>query len=1721
MTSQPIPWIDLDAYRLRLTAVQLPSGQRILTATGDIEPHQGALIALGFQRTARGHIVYPASRLSFRLVSAQFPQARMREMPVSDVVRISPPPGAGDPSLPGREESTARAPDTFAGVREAEFLGINRRLQGVFRDTMGERFLQGEPAFDFGPLDPTDYLRSRSPEDLPAVVRGLVYRAARQVRLHSEHLARFAEHIESDWLPHGGPHEQARRHHIVQETLEATAVQVAAERLRGFQAAGGFHKALFDEAVVLSEHLPPHRFRSGFTIAMAQYSTPLPIALAAQVALGPISAGRTVLDPTAGHGMLLTGMPRAVRIRAVEWDAERAARLQANFPQAVVEVGDILKILRDDEAAVDYIIANPPYGALKDYSGQSRAMVRVPGTPGFATQRLDHYILLHTLKQRHPEGRAVFLIGADHPRNHQLEKPAGGSRYLLNFLADHYHVEAVLGIHGDLYRSMGSHYPVRLVVIGEQGSGFDPVPETTPVVTSWDELYQATCELSRIGPSGLERRLPEQLGDAVGEALIPAAAPDVPAPAERPLKPDADELLEPAVDAQPVVYQERYQARSRAGEPITMVPANMALATRKALDRVETEQDCDVDPFVARELRRPAATLGEVFSPEQIDALALAIHALKRGRGFIESDETGIGKGRVLAGLTEWAWHQRRPVIFLTEKPNLFSDFYRDLRHVGLRDRTRLLVVNADTPIKDTERGDTLIAGTPGASLRPWIDKEGLPPGTNLVMTTYSQINRGLASPHGHKARWLESIARQTGAMVILDESHNAAGDSNTHANVCALLNAGHYRVYSSATYAKRPDNMALYASALPERYKNDDIGLLLAAGGPPLQEVFSQMLAEDGVLIRREHDLSNLTFRAMPDHEHRERNHRLADGLAGILEKMAYLGGDIAAWVSEQNKILLERLEASGEQDQRKGNRAGLQSMNFGSRLYQLNRLFLMALKVDLASAFAVDEIKAGRKPVIVVENTMETLLRAVIDNAFEEGDKEASRTLTDSYPMLSFRDALQRVADRMMTVTERNGYGEITRRPITEEALLELHAVLSREIAAYPDLDLSPLDTIAAAINRAGYSCGELSGRTFRVAIVEPPDGDTSVAERRMVVQARAPENRSDLIYAFNTGEYDALIMTRSGATGLSLHARDDIPGWSPAPRALFELQIPQNVAERIQFWGRVNRRGQCCPPTIVTPSSELPGEVRLISMQNAKLRALSANTTSNQDSAALTRTIPDLLNHIGNQVAREWVQQNPIDAGILEASIGEAHDAVPQWYVNRVMSRIMLFSVDQQEQILEQLAENYQVLIAQYRSQGRDPFRTFEADWRARVVNRVSYEGAPVAEAGSVFDAPVDFTTLEYRLAVQPICADQVERWIALGHADYDRDATWKTLLKHRASRLHLATLPYGQFAGVESVEAGLQVEGTNPVKRTHHSLAQIGDFLEQVEIGAVIAWDELRGEDEPPDRLIGRVVAIHPPPEKAIYLPGQYRVRIAVPGHERLAAKSIYALNKAGYTVLDDDPEPLMRAFDEAEGGMQKRRAHLLTGNLYSALLIATRRSLGSPIIYTNADGARERGVLLRPGVGLEEMRAQPLVLRGPAPLLRFLADHANDKTLLVAANGSGMGQKLDYRRDFVLEINRGALTLSVPGAKSLNGQLLLDPAWQALELQESLAGNRTALQCEIQTQDRAEVAAVLGDRFSWIAQPHYRDWYNHYQESLAAGVEEVVPTSNRKAAAWRA
>ena len=137
--------------------------------------------------------------------------------------------------------------------------------------------------------------------------------------------------------------------------------------------------------------------------------------------------------------------------------------------------------------------------------------------------------------------------------------------------------------------------------------------------------------------------------------------------------------------------------------------------------------------------------------------------------------------------------------------------------------------------------------------------------------------------------------------------------------------------------------------------------------------------------------------------------------------------------------------------------------------------------------------------------------------------------------------------------------------------------------------------------------------------------------------------------------------------------------------------------------------------------------------------------------------------------------------------------------------------------------------------------------------------------------------------------------------------------------------------------------------------------------------------------------GLIVGVRPPPPEGLHLAGHYEITLAVPGEERFKTVTLHSLLKGDYTLHRDAAErrTLLAAFDAAASGTVARRQNLLVGNLYAALQIAERDDLGRPVIYTTADGARERGILLHADWTLEVLQSKPVLLRAPEHLYRFV------------------------------------------------------------------------------------------------------------------------------------
>jgi len=1205
-------------------------------------------------------------------------------------------------------------------------------------------------------------------------------------------------------------------------------------------------------------------------------------------------------------------------------------------------------------------------------------------------------------------------------------------------------------------------------------------------------------------PGGHQFKLSE-LWRELEKALATEQEPPIEHPQEQALQ--SQQAGDAALAEQPAPaefndYQAPYMPASKLNEPSAMIPRNLEEPVRRALAKLVEEIGMDVDSYVAEKLQLTVDEMELAFSAEQVDAIALAIKRAEEGRGFINGDQTGQGKGRVLAALARYAALNNQPVLFNTEKANLFSDFWRDLKDIDSHTLFRPLILNDGEPVRNMDTNKIEIPATKAAVIKQLMDNDISlqDSGYNLMFSTYSQFNRERTV--SKKAAWLPAAAK--GAMLLLDESHVAAGESNTSNNIGLAVEHAGSCMYSSATFAKNAKNMRAYAKVFPSSVAIESIANTLQAGGEPLQEILSAMLAEEGVFIRREHDLSKLEFATVVTEETNERDEQWADALSAALRSMSYFSGDVSRVMRRMDKEIKKQLENMPE-SARAGNRMGVSYQGFGSRLYNILRQFALALKVEKVAEEAIDALKENRKPVIVLEQTFESLLKESLTESqkidSEEGElsEEGANNLTASLDgrtvdAMTFRDVMQRVARKLEYIYVRDDYGHghyehVTARAKNKEeaeAIDEAINDIAAKIAQLPDIPVSPLDTLRQKLNDAGYSNGEISGRSFQT---RPSPDDPN----KMIVSIR-PDQRLQTLSDFNSGRADSVTLTRAGSTGLSLHSSAKFS--DRRQREMIEAQIANNVAERVQFFGRVNRRGQVNSPRIKTVVTSLPFEKRVLAMQNAKLRKLSANTQSNRNNQAEMKDVPDILNPVGNEICRRYLEENPDIAALLDINPEQETSSDDEaFFANKLTGRIALLPVAKQKEAYADLSRVFNETVKEMESKGINPFQTSVWDWRGKIVDQKIFRAGK--RNGSVFDLPVYISRVEWEEEVVPYSSGDMVRMIERGRQFLTEQDNRFKLVEHRyaigqhdkwrincedfmkdvdrcfekVQQQALKSLP--QF---KSVDEAIASSEANPVKGSSVRHQWIRRTLSTVVPGCIINFTGMEEQAEK-----GMIVSLFPPENRTqAHLLGQYNVRVIAPGSDKWQTFTLNQLIgdplfSTDHRLGNDYTNPL-KAYDAAKPGTIRFARNVLTGNMFAASQFVAEHRLGNAAIFTDETGARHRAVVLYARVTQED------VLNMPVALTRNLAS-----TVLEKAYTEGFSVKLiaspslnDKQCQVIFDRSRPAsLTISTSGTKAVGGIVFGNK--DLTEITGDFAGNRATMSVSVDFRKMDAIMDVLMTR----------------------------------------
>ena len=301
----------------------------------------------------------------------------------------------------------------------------------------------------------------------------------------------------------------------------------------------------------------------------------------------------------------------------------------------------------------------------------------------------------------------------------------------------------------------------------------------------------------------------------------------------------------------------------------TVLPINMVSEIVNNLSKISAE--IDLVEYVRIALNY-ASRIDVVlrFSSEQVDALAMAITQFEMNNAFILGDMAGIGKGRVCAGVLRYAYQKGFIPIFITHKPYLFSDIYRDLIAIGGfgQNKNKLIepipfILNDSDPEESSVRdysGNVVYKPLKSAMTTQICESLKLPKEFNCVFLSYSQLANVRKET---KQNFLEAIAPES--ILVFDESHNAAS-ANEAAKVLtrslSLIQPSKGVLFSSATYAKNPDVFGLYVVKTSLRSAVPDlsvIGSALKVGGENVAEYIASGLAKEGQYIRRDRSFGNV----------------------------------------------------------------------------------------------------------------------------------------------------------------------------------------------------------------------------------------------------------------------------------------------------------------------------------------------------------------------------------------------------------------------------------------------------------------------------------------------------------------------------------------------------------------------------------------------------------------------------------------------------------------------------------------------------------------------------------------------------------------------------------------------------------------------------------------------------------------------------------------------
>jgi predicted RNA methylase len=1093
-------------------------------------------------------------------------------------------------------------------------------------------------------------------------------------------------------------------------------------------------------------------------------------------------------------------------------------------------------------------------------------------------------------------------------------------------------------------------------------------------------------------------------------------------------------------------HQVGYEPHSQGSSVGTLVPKAMAQSIDESLNKIEQETG-NIDEYVAEALNMDPGTLVEKFSAEQIDALALAVRNAEAGKGFIIGDQTGIGKGRVVAAMIKYAILNDKTPIFVTEKPNLYSDMIRDLDDIGMTKelgldtaKPKIFMTNGDQAVpytllrkvgnEITENNLILKAPAKGDKLNDMMkdfgNKESLGD-YKVIFTTYSQLQtvKGKAT---ERQAFINNFG--TDGYLIFDESHNAGGANNKGKGedsdevkgragfVRELVNNAFGTFFSSATYAKRPEVMDLYSSTDMKLAVDNikDLADAIKNGGIPMQQIVANMLTKVGQYIRRERTFAGVSYNTVETKVDKD-----------TAENMATSMRDILAFSRAKEKTvkgLQKELDQRGSIARGSSEKAQVQSANFGSIMHNLIDQMLLSLKAQDSISHAVESLKRDEQVVLTVSNTMGSFLQSYADEMGLNTGDPVKLTFKDLY--LKYLEKQRIVKIKQPGQKEGQEY-RLTDQDLGPELTEQFNKI--RDFinnAGFGSAPISPIDYMHSELRKLGYVTEEITGRTVTLNY---ESGTPILTSRSANIKQRV-----NAVRAFNNGDARVIILNQAGSTGLSLHASDKFKNKNK--RHMIIVQPEKNVDTHMQMLGRVHRTGQIIPPAYSQMMADIPAEMRPAAVLLKKMASLNANTTASRKSAVTAEGAVDFMNEYGGQIAQEYLRDNPeIHEALGGKKIVEISDdpnEATEEDIRKFTGYIPILPIKQQEEIYKDLIERYNDLIERENSMGTNKLEAKAVDLDAETLS-----STPITESkgDSLFAQPAFMERVDVKRTVKPYSKAEIEEQITKnlkGNTAKEVAQDFRKLLYEKYEVFYKQReeeLKESDFDDVKKQATLNQLK----LNQSH-----IDTILRAYPIGTSISVKNNQGVF-----VYGVITNIETKGKTKNPAAGSdWKMTIALANGDAKSLPLTFSQIGSIYQLSQENivnwlnPETgvaenihVRDIFDKG-GNVRREKRWMVTGNILSGFASPAVGNQGQIISYTKNDGTTGQGVLMPRTYDFEKsQRDAPIKIKSAEDAIRFMEE----------ANGS-VGTP-----DQMLQITKNGrrIQFNVPSSKKTGGVYFLD------------------------------------------------------------------------------